>query len=352
MVEFRGRTAIRSSERRRAEEKNSRDWKRSREGEECAAVYHLRTILWAACVRKELIIGSTLDTEGQCMDDAKQLYLDLMKRALTYLIYGQEEFMPVQRPRDFVKRLVFDALGKRGIVPLRRLTVNLENRMEGRDWPAVGLTMIGMKRLNQLQECAEDVLAHNVPGDFIEAGTWRGGAAILLRAILKAQLVRDRNVWVADSFEGLPTPDVDKYPADTRDYDFTNPILAVPLEQVKSNFARFGLLDEQVQFVKGWFRDSLPHLQDETWSVIRLDGDMYESTMDGLKYLYPNLSVGGYVTIDDYGGLQCCREAVHDYRNANKITEEIQKVDWTGVYWRRLKRDSRSQTKDGPPVRD
>ncbi len=196
--------------------------------------------------------------------------------------------------------------------------------------------MIGMKRLSQLQECAEDVLAHNVPGDFIEAGTWRGGAAIFLRAILKAHGVGDRNVWVADSFEGLPPPEVKKYPADAGDYDYTSPILAVPLEQVKRNFARFGLLDGQVQFVKGWFRDSLPGLHDKKWSAIRLDGDMYESTMDGLKFLYPNLSVGGYVVIDDYGGLECCREAVHDYRNANGINEEIQKVDWTGLYWRRL----------------
>jgi hypothetical protein len=155
--------------------------------------------------------------------------------------------------------------------------------------------------------------------------------------LAKVHLVADRGVWVADSFEGLPSPDPNQYPADGGHYDFTNPILAVPLEQVKENFARFGLLDDQVQFIKGWFRDSLPGLKDKTWSVIRLDGDMYESTMDGLKYLYPNLSIGGYVSIDDYGGLECCRDAVHDYRRTNNITEEIQKVDWTGAYWRRLK---------------
>jgi O-methyltransferase len=276
-----------------------------------------------------------VDIEGASMEDAKHLYLDLMKRALTYLIYGQEEFKPAQRPRDLVRRLIFDALIKRDIVPMRHLPVNLENRIEGRDWPAVGLTMIGMKRLNQLQECVEDVLEHNVPGDFIEAGTWRGGAAIFLRALLKAHRVEDRSVWVADSFEGLPSPDVDKYPADAGDYDFTSPVLAVPLEQVKLNFARFGLLDDHVQFVKGWFRDSLPKLRDKQWSVIRLDGDMYESTMDGLQFLYPKLSIGGYVIIDDYGGLECCRNAVHDFRNTFDITEEIQEIDWTGVYWRR-----------------
>jgi O-methyltransferase len=271
------------------------------------------------------------------VEEAKQLYLNLMKQTLTYLIYGTEEFFPVHRPRDFARRFVFDALEKRGIRPMRRRLMNLEHRNEGRDWPAVGLTMVGVKRLTQLQACVEDVLTNNVPGDFIEAGTWRGGASIFLRAVLKAHGVEDRKVWVADSFQGLPSPDAANYPADAGNYDFTDPILAVSLEQVKENFGRFGLLDDQVQFVRGWFRDSLPPLWYKKWSVIRLDGDMYESTMDGLKNLYPNLSIGGYVIIDDYGGLECCREAVHDYRKANTITEEIQTVDWTGAYWRRLK---------------
>jgi O-methyltransferase len=270
------------------------------------------------------------------MEDTKQLYLELMKRALMYLLYAQEEFRPGQRPRDFVRRIIFDAMVKRDIVPMRRLPIRLEDRMEGRDWPAVGLTMIGMKRLNALQQCAEEVLAKNVPGDFVEAGTWRGGAAIFLRAVLKANGVKDRTVWVADSFEGLPPADTNKYPKDTGEYDFSSPILAVPLEQVKRNFERFGLLDEQVQFAKGWFKDSLPGLRDKKWSLMRLDGDMYESTMDSLTNLYPNLSVGGYVIIDDYYGLECCREAVHDYRSANKINEEIQKIDWNGAYWRRV----------------
>jgi len=133
------------------------------------------------------------------MEDGKQLYLDLMKRALMYLLYAQEEFRPGQRPRDLIGRFVYNGLLKRDIVPMRRLRIRMEDRMEGRDWPAVGLTMIGMKRLNALQQCAEDVLAQNVPGDFIEAGTWRGGAAIFLRAVLKANGAKDRTVWVADS---------------------------------------------------------------------------------------------------------------------------------------------------------
>ena len=267
------------------------------------------------------------------MDDAKRLYLDLMKSALTYLLYGQETYMPASRPQSFVKRIVYDALRKRGIVPMRQIVLDREKRIAGRDWPPTALTMIGMKRLQNLQCCVEDVLAHDVPGDIVEAGTWRGGAAIFLRGILKAYGVKNRSVWVADSFEGLPTPDPDRFPADAGDYDHTNPFLAVPLEQVKLNFSRFGLLDDQVHFVKGWFQDTLPTLKDLKWSAIRIDADMYQSTMDAIRFLYPNLSVGGYVIIDDYGGLACCREAVLDYRAANRITEEICSVDWTGVYW-------------------
>jgi len=109
----------------------------------------------------------------------------------------------------------------------------------------------------------------------------------------------------------------------------------VSLDQVKLNFSRFGLLDEQVQFVKGWFKDTLPGLKDRRWSLIRLDGDLYESTMDSLRHLYPNLSPGGYITIDDYGGVSGCREAVHDFRAMNQIKEQIYEVDWTGAYWQK-----------------
>ncbi len=269
------------------------------------------------------------------MDDPKTLYLDLMKRALTHLLYGQETFMAAEKPQNFIKRIAFDALQKRGIVPMRRVVLDREKRIEGRDWPPVALTMIGMKRLDNLQACVEDVLSRNVPGDLIEAGTWRGGAAIFLRSILKAYCVSDRYLWIADSFQGLPSPDANRFPADAGNYDHTNPFLAVSLEQVKLGFSRFGLLDNQVRFIKGWFRDTLPKLQDQKWSVIRIDADMYESTMDALSFLYPQLAVGGYVIIDDYGGLACCREAVLDYRAANQICEDIQRVDWTGVYWQR-----------------
>ncbi len=156
-----------------------------------------------------------------------------------------------------------------------------------------------------------------------------------MRAVLKAHRVADRFVWVADSFEGLPPPDEERYPPDRGDALHTVSVLSVSLKEVQSNFEKYGLLDDQVRFLKGWFRDTLPSAPIERLAVLRLDGDMYESTMDGLLNLYPRLSVGGYVIVDDYGAIPACRQAVDDYRESHGIREEILEIDWTGKYWRR-----------------
>jgi hypothetical protein len=197
--------------------------------------------------------------------------------------------------------------------------------------------MIGLERLDNLQRCVENALEDDVPGDLIETGVWRGGATIFMRAILKAYGVADRRVWVADSFEGLPPPDREKYPQDAGDPHYTFKELCVSLEEVKRNFERYGLLDDQVRFLKGWFKDTLPAAAIERLAVVRLDGDMYESTMDGLVHLYPKLSAGGYLIVDDYGAVAGCRRAVEDYRASRGITEEIRDIDGIGVFWRRTR---------------
>jgi len=211
-------------------------------------------------------------------------------------------------------------------------------REQGGDWPETAETMIGLRRLDNLQACVEGVLKSRVPGDLIETGVWRGGATIFMRAILKAHGVEDRRVWAADSFQGVPPPDPERYPQDHGDLLYTLEELAVPLEQVKASFERYGLLDEQVRFLEGRFRDTLPGAPMETLAVVRLDGDMYESTMDALVHLYPKLSVGGYLIVDDYGVLRGCRQAVDDFREAHGITEELHSIDWSGVFWRRAGR--------------
>ncbi len=215
--------------------------------------------------------------------------------------------------------------------------VDLAARAEGRDWPLEAETMVGWRRLDHLQQCITDVLQRRVPGDLIETGVWRGGTAIFMRGVLKAYGDTTRVVWAADSFQGLPEPDPRRYPADAGDRHWTAPELAVPLEVVQANFDRYGLLDAQVRFLVGWFSDTLPTAPIERLAVLRLDGDMYGSTMDGLRYLYPKVSVGGYVIVDDYGAVPGCRAAVDDFRAEHGITEELEWIDWTGVFWRRCR---------------
>jgi O-methyltransferase len=111
--------------------------------------------------------------------------------------------------------------------------------------------------------------------------------------------------------------------------------LAVSLEEVQNNFRRYGLLDDQVRFLKGWFRDTLPSAPIRRLAVLRLDGDLYESTIDSLTHLYPKLVRGGYAIIDDFGDVPACRQAVMDYRALHGITEEIIPIDWSGAFWRK-----------------
>lgn len=265
--------------------------------------------------------------------DCKALYLDLIKKCVRDLIYRSRPYHVVARPRSFLKRKLVDALNKKGLELIRPLPFD-QSQPDQFVYPAVAHTMINLKRLDNLQTCIERALADDVPGDLIETGVWRGGAAILMRATLKAHNISDRRVWVADSFEGLPRPDAERYPADAGDTFHLDSGLRVSLEAVQVNFASYSLLDEQVMFLKGYFRETLPRITGVNWAVIRMDGDMYESTMDAFVNLYPNLSPGGYVIIDDYN-LEGCRRAVHDYRDANGIKDEIKFTDGCEVYWRR-----------------
>lgn len=211
----------------------------------------------------------------------------------------------------------------------------LKRRVVGQDWPLHGLSMVGLTRLDDLQRCVESIVADDVPGDMIEAGSWRGGATILIRATLNSLGEDARRVWVADSFQGFPTLDQESYPENPKlsplsDIDF----LSIPLDEVKANFARFGC-EEGVEFVPGFFEDTLPTLPKRKWSLVRLDGDTYEATWLALEALYPSLSPGGYLVVDDYSFIEACQRAVDDFRESRGITEPIEEIDWNSIRWRR-----------------
>ena len=204
------------------------------------------------------------------------------------------------------------------------------------------VTMLPMARLDNLQHCVTRVVEDDVPGDLIETGVWRGGASIFMRGALAALGDETRNVWVADSFEGLPEPDPEKFPKEAEFHksdlmqDMYNRF-AADLDSVKKNFEVYGLLDDRVRFLKGWFKDTLPTAPIERLAVMRLDGDYYDSTMDGLTNLYGKLSPGGFVIIDDYGEdvWTECRRAVDEFREANGIDAPLTAVDTKCSFWRK-----------------
>lgn len=270
-------------------------------------------------------------------------YIALIKDALTFSLWPQPP-IPVSSldPRLYTpaKRLALQAvrttsrpLEAKGLQIVKSMEAGERELEDGLVWPNYGDTMIGRKRMDNLEYCVRTVIQDEVRGDLIETGVWRGGACIFMRAILAAYGVTDRKVFVADSFEGLPPPNP-AYPADAGDPHHERTQLEIGLETVKENFRRYDLLDDQVVFLKGWFSETLPSALIEEIAVLRLDGDMYESTMDGLNNLYPKLSMGGFLIVDDYN-LETCRAAVGDYRKAHEIDAEIIDIDGSGIYWRK-----------------
>lgn len=211
----------------------------------------------------------------------------------------------------------------------------LRMRAAGMDWPLHGLTMVGLRRLDDLQACVESVIRDGVAGDVIEAGSWRGGASLLMRATLNTLGAEERTVFVADSFQGFPDAEGDL----SKGYDLSLDLagcdfLAIPLGEVRDTFSRFGC-EQGVTFLPGFFQDTLPGMTGGSWSIIRLDGDTYEAAWTGMASLYEGLSAGGYVIVDDYLSLDQCREAIDDFRDQHGITEPVEPIDWSGIRWRK-----------------
>lgn len=246
-----------------------------------------------------------------------ELYLDLLKRTLTNTIFSTEPDSESDT--------------------LRYVGAAITHYQQ-----SSAVSMLPLARMDNLQTCILDVVERGVPGDFIETGVWRGGATIFMRAVLKVLNVTDRAVWVADSFEGLPEPDAEKFPLEAKAFKSAAMTkhykhLAVGLEEVQRNFVAYGMLDDKIKFLKGWFKDTLPSAPIERLAIMRLDGDYYESTRDALVNLYDKLSVGGYVIIDDYGEdtWTYCRKAVEEFRSDRGIADPLVRVDKPCAFWRK-----------------
>jgi hypothetical protein len=244
----------------------------------------------------------------------------------------------------FIQRVLTDTIGdkqitddffEKGIYPIDSKMEEIislqvsDDRLYGRDWPHTAHTMIGLKRMNNLHESLDYVRENNIQGDFIETGVWRGGASIFAKKYFDLYGM-NRKVFVADSFRGLPPPQVQE---DAGDPHHTIDFLRVSLVDVQNNFKLYGALDENVIFLEGWFEDTLPNNPSiGELSILRMDGDMYKSTMDVFDSCYHKVVKGGRVIIDDYC-ISNCRNAVHKFREVNSFTEEITIIDQCGIFW-------------------
>lgn len=257
-------------------------------------------------------------------------YLDLLKQVITGSLFVESSWLPIVQPKSSLKAAVIRFLGRRNFIMLKVTPFNTAKREGGEDWPLIGYSMAGHKRIDNVRDLIASVVDENVEGDFVECGVWRGGSSMYAKAALNL-LGSDKHVWLCDSFEGMPVQkDVDKVDPALAGH----PILIADLPSVKGNFERFGLLDDKVHFVKGWFSESLPTAPIEKISILRLDGDYYSSTMDALQALYDKVSPGGYVIVDDYNAFAGCKAAIHDFFAEKGINPELVTIDRIAVYWR------------------
>jgi O-methyltransferase len=308
-------------------------------------------IAGSPCAQLECRVGP----EMLIKNDLTQKYINLLKKSLvgelhieneyrilsviSYLLSGTRFtfedvyavnrlnplFQNIQKTKMDGDTLVFNRRNLDGTVtPIHQL----------RNYTELAHTMIGMKRLDNIEYCIETVLEENVAGDMIETGVWRGGASIFMRGVLAAYGINDRAVWVADSFQGVPPP---THPQDAN-FDISAnayPFMVVSQEAVAELFERYGLLDDQVRFLAGWFKDTLPIAPIRTLAILRLDGDLYESTMDALNPLYSKVAKGGFIIVDDYYSCPTCERAIDDFRVAQGISDKMTRIDNTCVFWRK-----------------
>jgi O-methyltransferase len=259
-------------------------------------------------------------------------YLDLMERVLTGVIFEDPPILTDEH-RSFFRFIAKSITAHSDPDDAEMSRYQYSWREKGWDTPSRALTMIGLKRLRNFRALIARSIEDGVQGDILEAGVWRGGASILARAVLRAAGDASRRVFVADSFQGLPPPNP-AYPQDAGSKLHEHRELAISLESVQANFAKFDLLDERVVFLKGWFRDTMPQAPVARLAVLRLDGDLYESTLDPLTHLFDRISPGGWVIVDDYF-IPACKAAVSDFLGARGLAPEIVPIDGMGVYFQK-----------------
>jgi O-methyltransferase len=200
-------------------------------------------------------------------------------------------------------------------------------------------TMTSAERISALCHAVRYVAKHNIPGDIVECGVWRGGSMMAAALSLQAEHDLSRSLHLFDTFAGMPPPsDVDRTALLGKaasglleEADTSSPIWAcASIDDVRVNMAATHYPAGRIKFIEGRVEDTIPSEAPEEIAVLRLDTDWYESTKHELIYLYPKLSSGGVLIVDDYGYWEGARKAVDEYINENGLVIFLQRIDDTG----------------------
>jgi len=238
---------------------------------------------------------------------------------------------------SLIKRLLWSRYGwfLKGLPNVPRATALMKIRHH---------TMTSHARSAVLWDRANAVCESNVPGDFVECGVWKGGSSGLMGLVLEGKSeFKNRRLHLFDSFEGLPEPGEHdgQHAADYSGGANSGSLTSIHqceagIDEVKNFlFGELHLPSDGLVFHQGWFQDTLPALGTEPSAIalLRLDGDWYESTKVCLDHLYPRLSKGGVVLLDDYNCWEGCRKATDEYRAEHGINDEIIVIDSEAAYW-------------------
>jgi O-methyltransferase len=198
-------------------------------------------------------------------------------------------------------------------------------------------TMTSIERMYSLYQSVHYVIDHNLPGDFVECGVWKGGSSMIIALTLKKLGINNRTIYMYDTYEGMSEPtDNDKdihggsAEQQLNSAQKTEDIWCYStLDEVKGNMQRTGYPADKIVYSKGKVEDTIPHTIPGKIALLRLDTDWYESTLHELKYLYPLLSRQGVLILDDYGHWQGARKAVDEYFAAGEKLL-LNRIDYTG----------------------
>jgi hypothetical protein len=210
---------------------------------------------------------------------------------------------------------------------------------------ALPYTMTGIARVSALVDAVRYCVRREIPGDFGECGVWRGGSVLAMLLTLQELGVEDRDVYLFDTFEGMPPPsehDTSAYvpPAQeswdeaersgTRIYDDIFAAEVFDEATLRETVLGSGYPEERIHFVRGRVEDTLPAGAPDSFALLRLDTDWYESTKHEMEHLYPRLQPGGVLIVDDYGFWEGCRRAVDEYFESTGQPLLLNRIDYTG----------------------